>query len=249
MTNDDGIDAPGMAALETVAASIADEIWVVAPTEDQSGISHAVTLHHPLRAEPRGERRYGVSGTPSDCVALGISTLMAGAAPDLILSGINRGANIADDVAYSGTVGAAVTGTLLGFRAAALSQAYSRDAPVKWHTAIALAPDILTQLFADPMHPRDACLNINFPDCVPEDVEGLAFARQGRGTIEGITATARTDLRGTSYYWMSFARGRPGCEPGSDAAALRDRRIAVTPIGAERTHQEALRTLQLQRLK
>ncbi len=249
LTNDDGIDAPGMAVLESVAETIADQVWVVAPERDQSGISHAVTLHHPLRADPRGLRRFAVSGTPSDCVALGLSVLMDGQKPDLILSGVNRGANIADDIAYSGTIGAAVTATLLGYRAAALSQAYTKELPMRWNTARSLAPDILTRLFRDADFAADACMNINFPDCEPADINGVSVVRQGTGTIRDIIVDRRTDLRGGDYHWLSFSRGQPGCEPGTDAEALRDNRIAIAPIRAERTHEQALAQIEAQLAK
>ncbi len=184
-----------------------------------------------------------MTGTPSDCVALALAVLMNGHCPDLVLSGVNRGANIADDIAYSGTLGAAVTATLLGHRAAALSQQYSKTHPVPWSTAATLAPGILRRFFTDPTHPLDACLNINFPDCGPEEVNGVSIVRQGRGSVRGIAAETRTDLRGGDYHWMSFKRGEPACEPGTDCEALRDNRIAVTPVRAERTHEAALRLL------
>ena len=128
--------------------------------------------------------------------------------PDLILSGVNRGANIADDIAYSGTLGAAVTATLLGYRAAALSQKYSKHAAVPWDTARMLAPDVLRRFFVDPRHPPDSCLNINFPDCQPGEVKDVSIVRQGRGSIKGIVAETRSDLRDTDYHWMSFRAGR-----------------------------------------
>ena len=139
ITNDDGIDAPGLAALEAVAHQLADEVWVVAPDHDQSGISTAISIHHPLRITPRGERRFSVSGTPADCVAVALRQLMA-TAPQLLLSGINKGANLGVETLYSGTVGAAMTGLLMGVPSIALSQYFTRRDGVRWDTARTLAP-------------------------------------------------------------------------------------------------------------
>ena len=142
LTNDDGIDAPGLAVLEEVAAAIAAEVWVVAPEHDQSGTSHSVSLHHPLRMRPRGPRRFAVGGTPGDCVAMGLRHLLRETPPELVLSGVNRGGNIGMETVFSGTVGAAMTAILLGVPAIALSQTFRDRDNVPWDTARALAPDV-----------------------------------------------------------------------------------------------------------
>ena len=116
LTNDDGIAAPGLAVLEEIARELAGEVWVVAPEHDQSGVSHAVSLHHPIRVTERGARRYGIIGTPGDCAVIGVCHLLAGAPPDLLLCGVNRGANLGMETVFSGTVGGAMTGMMLGFR-------------------------------------------------------------------------------------------------------------------------------------
>ena len=149
LTNDDGIDAPGLAVLEAVAAELAHEVWVVAPEHDQSGTSHSISLHSPLRVSRQGERRFGVAGTPGDCVVMGVRHLMRDTPPTLILSGINRGGNLGVETMFSGTVGAAMTGLLLGLPSFALSQTFSNRDNVRWDTARALAPGVIRQLLGD----------------------------------------------------------------------------------------------------
>ena len=140
LTNDDGIDAPGLAVLERIAAELAREVWVVAPEHDQSGVSHAVSLHHPIRIAERGPRRWAVTGTPGDCVVMAVSHLMQGSVPQLLLSGVNRGANLGIETVFSGTVGGAMTGMMLGIPAIALSQAFTDRARVRWDVAATLGP-------------------------------------------------------------------------------------------------------------
>src|SRR5215472_3880578 len=146
ITNDDGIEAPGLAVLERIAAELAEEVWVVAPEHDQSGVSHAVSLHHPVRISRRGERRWAVTGTPGDCAVMAISHLMQEAPPQLLLSGVNRGANLGIETVFSGTVGGAMTGMMLGVPAIALSQAWSDFDRVPWETAARLGPGIVRRL-------------------------------------------------------------------------------------------------------
>src|SRR5215510_5823550 len=148
LTNDDGIDAPGLAVLEAVAATLAREVWVVAPEHDQSGTSHSISLHSPLRFSDRGERRFGVVGTPGDCVVMAVRHLMLEAPPTLVLAGINRGANLGVETVFSGTVGAAMAGLLLGVPSIALSQTFTDREAVKWDTARSLAPGVIRKLVA-----------------------------------------------------------------------------------------------------
>src|SRR3984893_11665184 len=148
VTNDDGIDAPGLAVCEQIASELAREVWVVAPEHDQSGVSHAVSLHHPIRVSEFGLRRYGITGTPGDCAVMGVCHLMAGAPPQLLLSGVNRGANLGLETVFSGTVGGAMTGMLLGVPSIALSQAWTDRAHVRWETAAGLGPGVVRRLLA-----------------------------------------------------------------------------------------------------
>jgi 5'-nucleotidase len=231
ITNDDGIHAPGLQACETIARALSDEIWIVAPEFDQSGVSHSLSLNDPLRLREVGERHFAVKGTPTDCVIMGVRHLMKDM-PDLVLSGVNRGRNVAEDVSYSGTVAGAKEGTVLGIPSFALSQAYASANKHKpyWETAIKFAPDLIRRVLAVGI-PRDVLMNINFPDCPPDEVAGVAVANQGKRDQELLHIDGRRDGRGNSYYWIAFGRGgAPGAALGSDLAALNDKRIAVTPL-------------------
>ena len=242
LTNDDGIDAPGLAVLEQVAAALARVVWVVAPAHDQSGTSHALSLHTPLRFSPQGERRFAVLGTPGDCVAMGVRHLMGGMRPDMILSGVNRGANLGVETVFSGTVGAAMTGLLLGIPSMAFSQAFSDRDAVSWDTARTLAPDVIRR-FAGAGWSKDACLNVNFPDC-PADAAGpVALTRQGAGLLETVEVVARTDPRGMPYHWLHLQRGRRPNAPDSETAMIAANRVTVTPLRFERTDDETLAAL------
>ncbi|MGF1463877.1 MAG: 5'/3'-nucleotidase SurE [Maricaulaceae bacterium] len=241
LTNDDGASAPGLAALEQIAAELSDDVWVVAPETEQSGASRSLTLHAPLRVRQEAERRFVVSGTPTDCVLMGINDLIPKGAPDLVLSGVNRGQNIAEDVTYSGTVAGAMQGMQLGVRAIALSQSYGfiGDGRVRFETAVAHAPDIIRKLLAADW-PPSVLANLNFPDRDPEDVQGVDLVRQGFRDQWKIHAEKRTDLRQKDYYWLGF-RGKLSTAPeGTDLAAIYAGRIAVTPLHVDMTAHDAL---------
>src|SRR6201996_2017307 len=160
LTNDDGIDAPGMKGMEEIAGKIAREVWTVAPEHDQSGQSHAISLHHALRISERGERRFGVTGTPGDCAAIGLCHLMKEAPPQLVLSGVNRGLNLGMETVFSGTVGGAMTAMMLGCPALALSQAFKDRNNVPWETARSLGAGVIERLWAMGWG-KSAVLNIN----------------------------------------------------------------------------------------
>ncbi len=242
LTNDDGIEAPGLAVLEEIARELAPEIWVVAPEHDQSGVSHAVSLHHPIRVTERGPRRYAVSGTPGDCAVVGVCHLMAGAPPDLLLCGVNRGANLGMETVFSGTVGGAMTGMMLGVPSIALSQAWTDREQIRWPTAAALGPGVIRQLLA--IGWDDAtCLNVNFPDVTAADAGPLTLARQGVGLLQGMQVETRTDPRGIPYHWIGFRRGPRKQGPESDIDTLHAGRIVVTPLRYDRTDEEAYQTL------
>jgi 5'-nucleotidase len=238
LTNDDGIDAPGLAVLEGIALSLAREIWIVAPEHDQSGVSHAVSLHHPVRVTRRGERRFGVLGTPGDCAVIGIARLMKDHPPDLCLSGVNRGANLGLENVYSGTVGGAMTAMMLGVPAIALSQEYADRANVPWNTATTLGADVVRRLLEIGWD-RSTCLNVNFPNLPPDQVGPLTLARQGAGLVQGMTVDTRTDPRGFEYHWIMFKRGPREQGPESDIDAINAGKIVVTPLRYDRTDQAA----------
>jgi 5'-nucleotidase len=245
LTNDDGIDAPGLRALEAVARELADDVWIVAPDHDQSGTSHSLSLHSPLRVAVKGERRFSVSGTPGDCVIMAVRHLMGEAKPDLILSGINRGANLGVETVFSGTVGAAMMGLLLGFPAMALSQAFSDRDAVRWETARALAPAVITR-FAGGDWSRKAVLNINFPDRPAEEAGPVTITTQGAGRLGDVKVITGIDPRRIDYHWLSLQRaGRPDVAD-SESIAIDSGRIAVTPLQFERTHPEVLAALRTQ---
>lgn len=242
LTNDDGIDAPGLAVLEAVAAEIADEVWVVAPEHDQSGTSHSISLHSPLRMSQHGPRRFGVLGTPGDCVVMAVRHLMQDARPALMLSGINRGANLGVETMFSGTVGAAMTGLLLGLPSIALSQTFSDHANVRWDTSRELAPGVIGRLAAI-AHDAPTCLNVNFPDVVASAAGPLTPTRQGEGLVEGIDVLPQTDPRGLPYHWLRFKRGARENAPDSETAAVASGRISVTPLHFERTDERTFAAL------
>jgi 5'-nucleotidase len=242
LTNDDGIDAPGLAILEAIAAELAREVWVVAPEHDQSGVSHAISLHHALRVSRHGERRFGISGTPGDCAVMGICHLMTGGAPQLLLSGVNRGLNLGMETVFSGTVGGAMTGMMLGVPSIALSQAYTDRNNVSWDASRTLGAKVVRELLAIGWS-EDACLNVNFPACPAAEAGPLTLARQGVGMIAGMHVDTRVDPRGMAYHWLNFRRGDRRQGPESDYSALRAGNIVVTPLRYDRTDEDAYQAL------
>jgi 5'-nucleotidase len=238
LTNDDGIDAPGMRVLEEIAAQIANEVWVVAPEHDQSGQSHAISLHHALRISERGERRFGVTGTPGDCAAIGLCHLMKDTPPQLVLSGVNRGLNLGLETVFSGTVGGAMTAMMLGVPALALSQAFVKRDAVPWDTARTLGAETISRLLAVGWG-KNAVLNINFPPVPAAEAGPVTLARQGEGAVAGMQVETRVDPRGMSYHWLNFKRGDIQQGPESDYSAMRAGKIVVTPLRYDRTDDEA----------
>lgn len=236
ITNDDGIDAPGLAVLEAVAATVASEVWVVAPEHDQSGVSHSISLHVPLRVRRRGDRRFEVTGTPADCVIVALRQVMP-VPPDLVLAGINRGANLGVETVFSGTVGGAMAGFLLGVPSIALSQAFSDREAVRWDTARQLAPWVLRRVLKSDWA-DEACLNINFPDVPPERAGSLTVTRQGQGLMKGMDVTMRVDPRGGEYGWLHITRGPSTDAIGSETEVIGAGGIAVTPLQFERTAEQ-----------
>ncbi|MBA5776733.1 5'/3'-nucleotidase SurE [Stappia sp. F7233] len=230
LTNDDGIHAEGFAALQRIAHEISDDVWSVAPESDQSGTAHSLTLHDPLRVRRVEEKTFAVRGTPTDCVIMGVRELLP-SPPDLILSGINRGQNAADDVTYSGTIAGAMEGTLMGIRSIALSQAYRprHSGSADYATAIAHAPGLIDKLMRIDM-PADTLFNVNFPAVGPGDVAGVDVTRQGKREIGALYVDARTDGRGVPYYWLGFRGEEQDPAEHTDLWALREGYISVTPL-------------------
>jgi 5'-nucleotidase len=197
LVNDDGIHAPGMAVLEEIARTISDDVWTVAPLEEQSGMSRALTLNAPLRVSGFGPQRFAVNGTPTDCVHMAVHGVIKGKSPDLVLSGVNHGQNIAEDVTLSGTVAGAMQGLQLGIPSVAFSQAYGFEgkAAIKWETARRFGPLILERLLKARWS-ENVLMNVNFPDRDPDRVAGVEVTVQGARDQTILHAEQRTDLRG-----------------------------------------------------
>ncbi|WP_193177742.1 5'/3'-nucleotidase SurE [Oricola nitratireducens] len=244
ITNDDGIHAEGLAVLERIAATLSDDVWVVAPETDQSGLAHSLTINDPLRLREISEKRYALRGTPTDCVIMAVTHVMP-EKPDLVLSGVNSGANLADDVTYSGTVAGAMEGTLLGVRSIALSQAYTFDGQrrvVPWEVVETHAPALLQKLISVEMDPG-TFLNVNFPNCGIDDVEGVVVTQQGK-LLHGLYMEERADGRGFPYFWIRFGRSPIEAAEESDIAALQNNRISVTPLKLDLTARELSQRLE-----
>ncbi len=241
VTNDDGINAPGLKVLERVAKSLSKDVWVVAPETEQSAASHSLTLRRPLRQRKVGRRRFSVDGTPTDCVLVAVRSILKARPPDLVLSGVNEGSNLGEDVIYSGTVAAAMEAALLGIPAAALSQARPPDRVVHWATAEKFAPDILRKLMANPW-PKDTLVNINFPGLPPQQVGPVVACRQGR-RVEGTQVMTGMDPGGRPYLWVGNFQSDATHDKGTDLAAIAGNSISLTPLHLDRTHRAALKQM------
>ncbi len=243
LTNDDGIHDRGLEVLEEIARKFTDDIWIVAPQSDQSGLAHSLTLNEPLRLRKISDKRFALKGTPTDCVIMGVRELMD-EPPDLILSGVNSGQNIGDDITYSGTVAGAMEGTLLGIPSIALSQAYDWSdsmRSINWQTTIDHAPPLVEKLIAATF-PNRTLINLNFPNCKSDEVSGVEITRQGSFN-HGLFMEKRHDGRNIPYYWLRFGREIPEQLEGSDVIALMENRISITPIHMDWTHDVFRREL------
>jgi 5'-nucleotidase len=245
LTNDDGVNARGLALLEAVARKLSDDIWIVAPSEEQSGAGHSLTLTEPVRLRRHDDRRFSATGTPTDAVMLALAHVMKDHRPDLILSGINRGANLGEDVTYSGTVSAAMEGALAGVRSIALSQSNSREGmgdPGPVAAAEAWAEKVLRPLVKFDM-PAGTLVNVNFPALPPDQVQGIRVCRQGIRDYGRLRIVQRTDPRGYEYYW--FGLGPMVETPGhmTDLEAVADGFVSVTPLHLDLTHDPSINDL------
>jgi 5'-nucleotidase len=238
ISNDDGIEAPGIKLLEQIARELTDDVWVVAPDQEQSGASHSLTTRRPLRLIEVAERRYAVDGTPTDCVLLAVKKVLRERRPDLMLSGINSGSNAGEDMTYSGTVAAAMEAALLGIPAIALSQEYPDGSPIPWETSKAFGVEVIRRLMKQSW-PANLLINVNFPGVSPERVAGFAVTSQGKRDIAE-NLTEGKDPRGRPYYWIGPMREIGEADPGTDIAALIENKVSITPINMDLTHTRLL---------
>lgn len=242
LTNDDGVNAPGLAALERIAAQLSDDVWVCAPEHERSGAGRALTLDQPVRVRRLSERRFATTGTPTDCVMLALNEIVSGRRPDLVLSGVNNGANLGEDVTMSGTVAGAIEGMALGVPGIALSQwGFHEMGEEYFKPAETFAPGIVRRLVALGW-PSDVVMNVNFP-AEANETTAVEVTRQGFRDAHMRHAEKRTDLRGRDYYWMGFRNERSRPADGTDIRALYEGRISVTPLHIDLTHMETVHTL------
>ena len=241
VTNDDGIESPGIKLVEEMARALSSDVWIVAPEQEQSAASHSLTTRRPLRMAEVAPQRYAVDGTPTDCVMLAVKHLLRERRPELVLSGINGGGNVGEDLTYSGTVAAAMEATLLDIPAIALSQHFVDGEPICWETTARFAPGVIRRLTQLPW-PEHTLMNVNFPDEAPQAVRGIAVTSQGKRAIAD-NLTERLDPRGRPYYWIGPVREDGIAEPGTDLAAINDKRVSVTPIYLNLTNVPVLASL------
>ncbi len=244
ITNDDGISAPGLKALEAIAAEIAGpdgEVWTVAPAFEQSAVSHCISYVRPMLIQQLDEHRFAVEGSPADCVLAGVHDVLKGGKPDLILSGVNRGHNVAEDVIYSGTLSAAREATIHGIRSISLSQAYgggNLGLPDLFEAARTFAPDIIRRLLDDAPwfdQPYPVFYNINFPAIAAAEVKGVKTAVQGHRPAATFGVEPQTAPNGRFFLWLQHGSGNESAAPGTDAREIFEGYATVTPLRADAT--------------
>lgn len=237
-TNDDGIHARGLESLVKIARDLSDDVWVVAPHEEQSGAARALTLANPIRIREYDPKRFSVSGTPSDAVMMATQKLLGGKMPDLVLSGVNNGQNLAEDVTVSGTIAGAFQGMSLGIPSIALSLARLNRDHARWETSERHAPEIIRKLLKAGW-PVDVVINVNFPDRDPDDVAGVEVTRQGHRDDFKLFIEERQDLRGGKYYWYGYEQSLSNPPAGVDLRAIYDGKISITPLHLALTHEDS----------
>ncbi len=246
LTNDDGVSAKGLEVLKEIALSLSDDVWTVAPAQEQSAASRGVSLHNPVFVRKLGDKTFSVSGTPTDCVIVALREIMLDNMPDLVLSGVNRGQNIAEDIGFSGTVAGALQGMQMGIPSISLSQARGfetyNNGKANWAPARKHGPKVLQKLLTKGW-PKNVVLNINFPDVKGDKIKGIYITNQGKRDFEMSNIDKRTHPRGGHYYWLTYKGGLSDPSAGTDLRAVYDRYISVTPIHIDHTHNETVAAL------
>ncbi|NVN92322.1 MAG: 5'/3'-nucleotidase SurE [Desulfuromonadales bacterium] len=238
VTNDDGIHAPGILALAS-ALRVLGEVTVVAPDRERSAVGHALTLNSPLRVFELRDGFYAVDGTPTDCVNMGIHSLLP-FRPDLVVSGINHGANLGDDVTYSGTVAAAIEATLMGIPAIAISLA-TFDRIGHFPEAAQVAVRVARQVIANGL-PEDTFLNVNVPNCPDIELMPPLITRQGKRSFVG-NVIGKTDPRGRKYYWIGSGEADFNDYEGTDFHAINRKHVSITPLHLDLTNYESMKVI------
>ncbi|MBL0848572.1 MAG: 5'/3'-nucleotidase SurE [Candidatus Liberibacter ctenarytainae] len=242
LTNDDGIKSEGLVALEYIARTLSDDIWVFAPETDQSCLANSLTMSKELSCRTISEKHFAVSGTPVDCVVVALHKL-SDKKPDLILSGVNIGTNTANHVAYSGTMAAAFEGGLQGIRSCALSQSYKSEANIPWEISKTYAPSIIRQLL-DINVPNTTIFNINFPSCSLEDTPEIMITEQGKPCFS-ISAKQISKDDHLSRHHLEFCDHLEDLSKGSDVFAVQNNMISVTPIKTDLTDYDSKQKMTL----
>jgi 5'-nucleotidase len=240
LSNDDGIHAKGLSVLEEIARQLSDDVWVVAPESEQSATSHSLTLRRPLRERKLDDKRYSIDGTPTDCVLMAMKYLMADQMPDIVLSGVNVGANLGEDVIYSGTVAAAMEGAILGARSIALSlRPDDQDESLfHWDTVAKFAPEVILRL-ATWAEPGNLLFNVNFPGIPADEVKGIKVCAQGHRD-EGTTVVEGNDPSGRPYLWVGQFVSHHTSVPNADLTAIAEGYITITPLKYDLTDKDLL---------
>ncbi|MCT4608165.1 MAG: 5'/3'-nucleotidase SurE [Pelagimonas sp.] len=254
ITNDDGINAPGLKVLEAIAEDLAGpdgEVWVVAPAFEQSGVGHCISYTHPMMVSQMGTRRFAAEGSPADCVLVGLHDVLKDTPPDLVLSGVNRGNNSAENALYSGTLGGAMEAALQGVRAIAMSQYLgpkNYDIENPFEASAQHGADVIRRILAaEPEEQTDYRLfyNVNFPPVPADEVAGIKLAPQGRRAGTGFSVEPHKSPSGRRFLWIKGGDQRAATAAGSDADVNLQGYISVTPMRADLTAHEALQQMDL----
>jgi 5'-nucleotidase len=237
ITNDDGIDSPGIKSLTSYFNKLG-ELWVVAPDRERNAIGRALTLHRPLRVQNKTARRFAVNGTPSDCVNLAINRLLP-EKPKLVVSGINKGGNLGDDISYSGTISAAFEATILGIPAFAISLATRKN--FKFRPAALFAARLAKVILKQGL-PPDTFLNVNVPDTDGREISSYKITRQGKSIYDN-AIVEKVDPRGGKYYWLGGTDIKCKKISGSDFEAVSKGFVSITPLKTDHTNYSAIKLL------